>query len=134
MWEHIGSRILFHGISDGYTDTLAGWKVTFFDILSTKMKQFGFVLTLEDGSRLCCLGDEPYNPGCVKWVQGAKWLLSEAFCLYGDRERFKPYEKHHSTVMGACELAQALTLLHRERLEPVRIYLEQHGFYREVSP
>ena len=32
------------------------------------------------------------------------------------------------------DLTQALMLLHRERLEPVQIYLEQKGFYREVSP
>lgn len=34
--------------------------------------------------------------------------LHEAFCLYGDRERFNPYEKHHSTVKEACELAERL--------------------------
>jgi len=76
------------------------------------VKQFGFTLRLEDGSKLCCLGDEPYNPICAEHVQGAKWVLCEAFCLYGDRERFKPYEKHHSTVKDACELAQELNIPH----------------------
>ena len=33
---------------------------------------------------------------------------SEAFCLYADRDRFKPYEKHHSTVREACETATEL--------------------------
>ena len=28
--------------------------------------------------------------------------------LYRDADRFKPYEKHHSTVKDACELAQTL--------------------------
>ena len=32
------------------------------------------------------------------------------------------------------DLVSALTLLHRERLDPVQIYLEQQGLYREVSP
>ena len=45
-------------------------------------------------------------------MQGADWLLCEAFCLYGDRDRFKPYEKHHSTVKEACELAQGLGIPH----------------------
>ena len=40
----------------------------------------------------------------------SSWLLHEAFCLYGDRERFKPYEKHHSTVKDACELAESLRI------------------------
>ena len=112
MHGHIGSRILFHDVSDGQTEEMCGHQVTFFDILSTKMQQYGFTMQLTDGRKLCCLGDEPYNPGCETYVQGADWLLCEAFCLYGDRDRFKPYEKHHSTVKEACELAQGLAIPH----------------------
>ena len=36
--------------------------------------------------------------------------MHEAFCLYGERERFQPYEKHHSTVKDACELATRLSI------------------------
>lgn len=35
-------------------------------------------------------------------------LLHEAFCLYEEREIFKPYEKCHSTVKDAAELATRL--------------------------
>lgn len=41
---------------------------------------------------------------------GADWLLCEAFCLYDDRERFKPYEKHHSTALDAGRLASKLNV------------------------
>lgn len=34
--------------------------------------------------------------------------MSEAFCLYEDRDRFQPYEKHHSTVLDAARLAEDL--------------------------
>lgn len=34
--------------------------------------------------------------------------MSEAFCLYEDRERFQPYQKHHSTVLDAARLAERL--------------------------
>ena len=112
MTDRIGDRILFCDIADGQTETILGRPVTFFDIRSTKMKQFGFTVGLEDGGRLCCLGDEPYNPACAAHVAGSDWLLCEAFCLYGDRERFKPYEKHHSTVKEACELASGLGISH----------------------
>lgn len=112
MTDRIGDRILFRDISDGQTETILGRQVTFFDIHSTKMKQLGFTMALAGGGKLCCLGDEPYNPACAAYVQGADWLLCEAFCLYGDRERFKPYEKHHSTVKDACELAQRLGIPH----------------------
>ena len=38
-------------------------------------------------------------------MEGSDWLLHEAFCLYQDRDRFRPYEKHHSTVKDACLMA-----------------------------
>lgn len=63
---------------------------------------------LPDGQRLCCLGDEPYNPLCEQYAEDADWLLSEAFCLYEDREQFQPYEKHHSTALDAARLAEQL--------------------------
>ena len=34
--------------------------------------------------------------------------MSAAFCLYADRERFQPYEKHHSTVLDAARTAESL--------------------------
>ncbi len=101
-------RILFCPVEDGDTRRILDYDVTFFDILSTKARQFGFTLVLKNGKRLTCAGDEPYNPLCEKYVAGSSWLLHEAFCLYGDRDRFKPYEKHHSTVREACILAEEL--------------------------
>ena len=97
-------------VEDGQTLTLLGRPVTFFDIHSTKATQFGFTMELADGRRLTCAGDEPYNPLCATYVAGSHWLLHEAFCFYQDRERFKPYEKHHSTVKDACGLADALKI------------------------
>lgn len=47
-------------------------------------------------------------PYVKDFVENSDWLLSEAFCLYRDRNLFKPYEKHHSTVKEACELASQL--------------------------
>lgn len=84
--------------------------MTFFDIHSTKARQFGFSLTLNNGKKLTFLGDEPYNPVCEKYVRDCDWLLHEAFCLYVERDLWKPYEKHHSTVKDACELAQAMQI------------------------
>lgn len=105
-------RILFHLLEDGLRQEILGRSVTFFDIRSTKMLQFGFNLQLADGRMLCCLGDEPYNPVCEKYVTGCDWLLSEAFCLYSQQEKFKPYEKHHSTVLDAARLATQLKVPH----------------------
>ena len=63
-------------------------EVTFFDIHSTKARQFGFRAVLPDGKIVCCPGDEPLNPLCEEFAKGADWLFHEAFCLYRDREIF----------------------------------------------
>ena len=97
-------------VHDGETRKILDYDVTFFDIHSTKAKQYGFTTVLKNGQKLTCAGDEPYNSECESYVAGSKWLLHEAFCLYEDRERFKPYEKHHSTVKDACELADKMEI------------------------
>lgn len=110
FYQMIGDRIQLVPIHDGEMIRILNYDVTFFDIHSTKAKQFGFTTTLNNGSRLTCAGDEPYNPACAAYVAGSDWLLHEAFCLYDERERYQPYEKHHSTVKEACELAEALQI------------------------
>lgn len=106
----IGKRILLIPLQDRQKETIIGYNFTFFDIHSTKAKQFGFTAKLKQGQKLTFLGDEPYNPICQDFVKNSDWLLSEAFCLYRDRNLFKPYEKHHSTVKEACELASQLNV------------------------
>lgn len=108
MYKLIGDRIHLVPVTDGQTEQILDYQVTFFDIHSTKARQFGFTTTLKNGKRLTCAGDEPYNNLCKPYVEGSDWLLHEAFCLYQEREKFKPYEKHHSTVKDACELATEL--------------------------
>ena len=103
-----GKEIRFIPLDDHVSKRVYGYEITFFDIHSTKAPQTGFTMTLHNGRKLTCLGDEPYNPLCESFVRGSDWMLCEAFCLYGDRERFKPYEKHHSTVKDAGELAETL--------------------------
>lgn len=108
----IRERVHYHDIEDGAQAVLCGYGVTFFDIHSTKLLQFGFTLRLHSGKKLTCLGDEPYNPACRAYVEGSDWLLCEAFCLLEHADRFKPYEKHHSTVADAARLAQDLCIPH----------------------
>lgn len=106
---HIDEEIIFAPVDDGEHFSAIGCSFTAFDINSTKAKQYGFVMQLPGGDeRLVCLGDEPFNERNRHYAEGAKWLLSEAFCLYSQRERFKPYEKRHSTALDAGTLAESL--------------------------
>lgn len=108
LGKHIGTRIRFVEIRPGDTLSALGMRMTVFDIESTKAKQYGFCAKLSDGQVLTCLGDESYNPATHDYVAGCDWLLTEAFCLYDDREVFHPYEKHHSTARDAAMMAQEL--------------------------
>ncbi len=95
-------------VEDGEQRTICGWPITFFDLGSTKLKQFGFTLELPEGGKLTCCGDEPCAPANEHYARNSKWLLHEAFCLHAQADVFKPYEKHHSTALDACQLAQRL--------------------------
>lgn len=104
----LGHDVQLVEVVDGEHFEAAAMHLVAFDIHSTKEKQFGFTAVLPDGIRVACLGDEPFNEHCLEYVAGADWLLSEAFCLYDDREVFKPYEKHHSTALDTGRLAKQL--------------------------
>ena len=135
--KHMGERIQFDVVKDGDGRTILGCPVTFFDIGSTKAKQFGFTMQLKSGKKFTCVGDEPYNEVDYKYVKGSDWLLHEAFCLFGEADKFKPYEKHHSTVKEACQLAEELgvpnlLLYHTEEThlaERKKLYTEEGQQY-----
>ena len=122
----VAERVVFHQLEDGDCFEVGDLKLECFDIQSTKEKQFGFRAELpavsEDNAAsdnasednhakplvLACLGDEPYNEQNRRCIDGADWMMCEAFCLYADRDTFKPYEKCHSTALDAGKLAEEL--------------------------
>lgn len=110
----VAERVVFHQLEDGDCFEVGDMKLECFDIQSTKEKQFGFRAELPSSDEsgkplvLACLGDEPYNEQNRRYIVGADWMMCEAFCLYADRDTFKPYEKCHSTALGAGKLAEEL--------------------------
>ena len=106
--EKVAERVVLHELKDGDSFGVGDIRMTCFDIHSSKEKQFGFHAELPDGQVLACLGDEPYNEQNRPMVEHADWMMCEAFCLYADREVFKPYEKCHSTALDAGKLAAEL--------------------------
>lgn len=95
-------------LTDGCSRTVGDIDLTFFDIHSTKELQFGFRAKMADGTSVTCLGDEPFNPANRGIAKNADWLLTEAFCLHSEANRYKPYEKHHSTALDAGTSADLL--------------------------
>lgn len=91
--QKVEERVVFHLLEDGDAFEVGDMKLTCFDIHSTKEKQFGFRAELpvegvgSNGSReveskpmvLACLGDEPYNPLNRSYIEGADWMMCEAF-------------------------------------------------------
>lgn len=88
-------------------------------------------------NKLTCCGDEPYDDCEEKYARDSEWLLHEAFCLYSERDIFDPYEKHHSTVKDACELAEKLNVTNlllyhtedRNLAARKKIYFEEGSCY-----
>ena len=132
----IGKGVHFVEVKDGEKRNVMGHDIQFFDIHSTKAKQFGFTMWY-DNKKLTCCGDEPYNECEKKYARNSKWLLHEAFCLHDQADVFHPYEKHHSTAKDASELAeqlgvQNLILYHTEDKNIVRrkeLYTEEGKKY-----
>lgn len=110
----VAERVVFHQLEDGDCFEVGDMKLECFDIQSTKEKQFGFRAEFPSSDEsdkplvLACLGDEPYNEQNRRYIVGADWMMCEAFCLYADRDTFKPYEKCHSTALDAGKLAEEL--------------------------
>ena len=114
----IGPNLHLVEVADGDVHEILGRRVTFFDTGSSKSEMFGFSMDLDragdvraesDTRRvLVFYADEPARESTQCYAANAQWALFEAFCLYEDAGRFRPYEKGHSTVKDACELAQEL--------------------------
>ena len=109
-YSFIHKNIHLVEVKNGEEREIMNHRIIFFDIESTKEKQFGYTYYYNDLDKITCLGDEPYHECERKYVENSQWLFHEAFCLYSQREIYKPYEKHHSTVKDACELAEQLNV------------------------
>ena len=123
----VAERVVFHQLEDGDCFEVGDMKLECFDIQSTKEKQFGFRAELPSSDEsgkplvLACLGDEPYNEQNRRYIVGADWMMCEAFCLYADRDTFKPYEKCHSTALDDARNLQIFIQTHLKKALPFRL-------------
>ncbi len=106
--DRVKEKLHFVQVKDKEEVVINGFEFTFFDIHSAKAKQFGYCLKLNDEEKLACCGDETFNESNRECCENSKWLLHEAFCLYQQKEIFKPYQKHHSTALDAGRIAEGL--------------------------
>ena len=108
--KHFGGQIAITVVEDRDVYSILNCDVEFFDIKSDKTKQFGFIMNTYNNKKIVCCGDEPMSETIFEKVYDCDWLMHEAFCLYSERDIFKPYQKFHSTVKDACETAQKLNI------------------------
>ena len=106
LYDLVGVRIHINKIEDRQMISILNKQFEFIDLKSPKDLQFGFICYYQKNKKLIFLGDEPYNQVIDKELENADYLLTEAFCLYSEREKFKPYEKFHNTVKEGAELGE----------------------------
>ncbi len=102
----IDKRIFINIVEDHEKIKVLNYELEFLDIVSKSDKQYGFKTTLNSGSTLAFLGDEPLDEQLYDDVKNIDYLLHEAFCLETEADKFKPREKNHDTVKSASIKAQ----------------------------
>jgi len=102
------NRIKFIEVTDKFNIDILDFNVTFFNINSSKLKQFGFTFKTLDNKKVVFLGDEGYKDDLFDYCNDVDYLIHEAFCLYEQKDIYSPHEKHHSTVKDAAEISEKL--------------------------
>ena len=103
-----GKKIIFEILENNKQLNIFDWKITCFNIQSTKDEQYGFHLEFADGITFVNLGDEPYNGSLLQYAKNADYLLHDALCLESNKDVFKPHEINHATVKDAAINAAVL--------------------------
>ena len=133
--EELNKSLRFIQIKHGDEAEILGRKFRFLDLNSPTCPQFGFSMTLETGKQLVFHGDVPFDESNRKEMEGADYLMHEAFNLASDKHPMggpgmppmpgggmppmpgggmppmpggKPGKKGHSTVKEAAGYAASL--------------------------
>ena len=106
----IDNRIIFNIVEDKQKEKILNYNIKFLDVQAKKGRKFGFKTKRENGKTLVFLGDETFDEKLRNEVENTDWLLHEALCVESEADIFKPYEKMHSTVKTASEIATSLNI------------------------
>ena len=109
-YSRLANVAAFRAVTPGDTLALVGASAEFFDCRSKGVMQTGVRVTLDNGHTLACLGDEALTDDNISEVSGCRTVVCGAFCCYADRDIFRPYEKHHHTVLDVARLAAKATV------------------------
>lgn len=121
----LGDQVRFVTVKTDDEAEILGRKVRFFDLISPTVRQYGFSMELDSGKRFVFHGDVPFHESNRARIQGADYLMHEAFHLDGERPGGPggpggpkgpggpgapggPKNMGHSTVKQAAEYARSL--------------------------
>lgn len=83
--DAIMDSVAFVEIAHGDETEILGRKFRFLDLNSPNVPQFGFSMTLGTGKRMVFHGDVPFDEVNRNEIQGADYLMHEAFNLASDK-------------------------------------------------
>jgi len=101
-------RILFVPLYDHDERHMMGHEVQFFSIDDPAGQQMGFAMKMGDGQKLVFGGKGLLPENCFPYAERAQWLMHEAYCLYSQKDIYRPYESGRCSVREACQTAELL--------------------------
>jgi ribonuclease Z len=100
------NKIKFVSLQGSREISLEDWKVSFFDIQSSKDSQWGCKIEFSNKKTLTYIGDETYSDAIGSFCENTDYLMHDAYCLEKDRANLSPQKVHHSTAKDAALVAQ----------------------------
>ena len=105
-FELMKKIVNFHNVEVANIQKIGDTNFTFFDTCTRDAKQTGFKTILNDGKSFVFLGDEALTEQNAFNCRNADIVVCGAFCTDADANIFKPYEKHHHTVLEVAAIAE----------------------------
>lgn len=110
LLKAVEENVNIHILKEEEVVNLAGHDIQFFNVYPKGNMLYGFETNLNNGKKLVFLGDETCNPILYDRIKNSDYVMHETFCLDSEKQIFKAYEKHHSTVKTVCEEMNKLNI------------------------
>ena len=106
----IDKKIILNIVYNNSSINIENSLITFIDLCSFKIKQYGFVLK-ENKNKFSFIGDEPFNKKITTYIENSDYLFADAYMCGREADYKNPIKNHHhSTVRYTSSIAKKLNI------------------------